>query len=219
MSDGGRQLNLQRGSMGRDMRLGAGNRWDEMTAMAAILVLIVVLIVLAVMPGDDRGPGQADVQPRPVPTLTATPGPTTTATRTTSTPQPLPDFDILEQRGITSLSRKALSVAEPISFRRDAAQEIPAPLCVHWKVFRHDAVTGSAEVVAEFFESCDETIATTGEPVPDRLVRLENAALREQLSFIVSQLSWEEYLTVSRRYAQARVSRALEALVEGQPPE
>ncbi len=191
-----------------------------MAAMAAMLVFIAALIALAMMSNGDRGPEppgvQEDVQSEPVATNTATPAAMAVATGPISTPEPLPDFDDLEQRVITSLSRKDLSVAEPVSFRKGAWQEIPAPLCVHWKIFRHNAVTNRAEVVAEFFESCDESVATTDDLVPERLVRLENAALREQLSFIVGQLSWEDYLTISRRYAGARLARVLETMAEQQ---
>ena len=201
------------------MRLGTGNRWDELTAIAAMLALVAALIAVAMFSGSRRPPEPTGGQPVPAPAQTPAPAATTIATLPTSTPEPLPVFDDSGQRAITSLSLTDPSVVEPISFRSDAGHEIPEPLCVQWKVFRHDAVTGRVEVVAEFFESCDEAIATTDELLPERFVRLENAALREQLSFIVGQLSWDEYLTISRRYAQARVSRALDALVEGQPQE
>ena len=200
------------------MRLGTGNRWDELTALAAMLAFVAALIAVAMFSGSRRPPEPTGGQP-PAPAQTPTPAATAIATLPISTPEPLPVFDDSEQRAITSLSPSDLSVVEPISFRSDAAQEIPAQLCVHWKIFRHNDVTGRVEVIAEFFESCDEAIATTDELLPERFVRLENAALREQLSFIVSQLSWDEYLTISRRYAQARVSKALDARVEGQPPQ
>ncbi len=191
------------------MILGTGNRWDELTALAAMLVLVAALIAAAMIFGSRQAPEPTNEQPVPAPTQTPTPAATEIATLPISTPEPLPYFDDFEQRAITSPSRNDLSVVEPISFRSDTAQELLAPLCVQWKIFRHNAVTGRAEVVAEFFESCDEAIATTDELLPERFVRLENAALREQLSFLVSQFSWEEYFELSRLYAQARLSRSL----------
>lgn len=212
------------------MKLGTGNRWDETAAIAAMLVFIAALLVLALRPGDSPGGepnGPPDLKPVPIPTQTPLPVATEIATRPISTPQLLPDFDILEQRGITSLSRGDLAIAEPVSFltrsglttsRLEATgQGIPPLLCVHWKIFRHNADTSEAEIVAEFFESCDEELATANEPIPERLVRLENTALREQLSFILGQLDWDEYLAISRRYAQARLARSLEALAERWP--
>lgn len=200
------------------MNLGTGNRWDETAAIAAMLVFIAALLVLALKPGGEPN-GPPDLKLAPAPTQTSIPTTTEIAPRPVSTPELLPDFDILGQRGITSRSRGNLAIAEPVSFvttsRVNAAgQGIPSPLCVHWKIFRHNAVTSEAEVVAEFFESCDEKIATTAEPIPERLVRLENTALREQLSFILGQLDWDEYLAISRRYAQARLARSLEAVAE-----
>ena len=184
-----------------------------------MLVFVAALIAVAMIFGSRQAPEPANGQPVPAPAQAPTPAATAIATLPISAPEPLPDFDDFEQRAITSPSRNDLSVVEPISFRSDVAQEIPAPLCVQWKVFRHDAVTGRVEVVAEFFESCDEAIATTDELLPERFVRLENAALREQLSFLVSQFSWEEYFELSRRYAQARLSRSLAVSAQDQPPD
>lgn len=177
-----------------------------------MVALVAALIALALAANAGGDSNSADGEIRPAPSQTAAAG----SAQLIPAPERFSDIDILQQRGITPLSRGDLPVAEPVSFLGDSENDIPAPLCVHWKVFRHNAVTNGAEVVAEFFESCDEETTTSQESVPERLVRLENSALREQLSFIVSQLSWDEYLTISEQYAHARLARSLEIFAEQQ---
>ncbi len=199
--------------MGNVVKLGMTNRWREMAAMTTILALAATVIALVALPGNDHG--EAPDELKPATPVAATRQPDSVFAAATPAASDLPSgIDILEPQLITAVSNGAGADAEPALFRGSSTQEMPQALCVHWKVFRHNPVTNGAEVIAEFFESCDENVTTTSESVPERFVRLENAALREQLSYIVSQLTWDEYLTSSERYSQARIARSLEVLTE-----
>ncbi len=198
------------------MKLGTDNRWGKMAALAAMLVFTAALIVLAVKPGGDRGREPAGLQPVPVATNTVAPAETAVEVRPISTPEPLPEFDVLEQRRITSSSPNNEVIAEPVSLDTGPEQNLPPPLCVHWKIYSYNAGTNSSELISEFFETCSAEITTSLDLLPDPLVRAENAALRDQLSFLVRQFTWEEYFELSRLYAQSRLSGALKIVTDDQ---
>jgi hypothetical protein len=187
-----------------------------MAAMAAMLVFTAALIVLAAKPGGDRRSEPGGLQSVPVATNTVAPAETAVEAHPISTPVPLPEFDVLEKRGITSSSPGNEVIAEPVSFITDPEQNLPPPLCVHWKIYSYNADSNSSRLISEFFEACSAEITTSLDLLPDPLVRAENAALRDQLSFLVRQFTWEEYFELSRMYAQSRLSRALEVVADGQ---
>lgn len=198
------------------MKLGTGNRWDEMAAMATMLVFSATLIALGLMSCGGRAYEPAGVQPAPVATQTSTPAATANAALPISTPVPLPYFDVVERSQITAPSSSNEVIARPVSFSSGPEQNLPPPLCVHWKIYGYDAGTNSSNLISEFYETCGEDVTTSLDLLPESLVRAENTALRDQLSFLVRQFTWEEYFELSHQYAQLKMARVMAVLAEHQ---
>ena len=75
-------------------------------------------------------------------------------------------------------------------------------LCVHWQIYKWVDMSPNPVRIGEYYEECDFIPEEDAEAVPYSLINQENKLLRDQLSFIVGRLEWEDYLQLSSEYSQ-----------------
>ena len=75
-------------------------------------------------------------------------------------------------------------------------------LCVHWQIYKWVDASPNPVRIGEYYEECDFVPDEDAEAVPYSLINQENKLLRDQLSFIVGRLEWEDYLQLSSEYSQ-----------------
>ena len=107
-----------------------------------------------------------------------------------------------------SVTSQATSPVANVSFTRSTANTIPVTnlrprdLCVHWQIYKWVDSSPNPVRIGEYYEECDSATLEDAEAVPYSLINQENKMLRDQLSFIVGRLEWEDYLQLSSEYAQ-----------------
>ena len=75
-------------------------------------------------------------------------------------------------------------------------------LCVHWQIYKWVDASPNPVRIGKYYEECDSAPSEDAEAVPYSLINQQNKLLRDQLSFIVGCLEWEDYLQLSSEYSQ-----------------
>jgi hypothetical protein len=107
-----------------------------------------------------------------------------------------------------SVTSQVTSPVANASFTRSTDNTVPVTnvrprdLCVHWQIYKWVDTSPNPVRIGEYYEECDSAAVEDAEAVPYSLISQENMMLRDQLSFIVGRLEWEDYLQLSSEYAQ-----------------